>query len=366
MKAFSYKIILFNIIVLLMAIQTAYAESSPSTKILLKAIKISDLSFCNEKVPLERFEIKERFEKEMLLILWDKPQVILWLKRAARYFPHIEEELKKNKIPDDLKYIVVIESAVRPHIGSRKGARGFWQFIPGTARQYGLKVNRFADDRRDIKLSTLAAIKYLKKLYIKFDSWTLAAAAYNMGERGLNYEMTEQDVIDFYNLHLPLETQRYILRIIAAKYIMKDPSKFGFDIKKDDLYKPYEFDEIIVSTKYKIPLRIVAQAAGTYFKKIKDLNPKFRKYYLRGTHEIRIPKDEAKNFFQKYRPLVAEYLKNKTDQTYVVRNGDNLTTIAEQFNIPLKSLVYWNQIKRRDRIHPGDKLVIYKKKSHQN
>jgi hypothetical protein len=348
-----------------MLLQTSCAEESPSTKNLLNALNVTSLNFCNEYVPLAKSEIKERFEKEMLLILWDKPQVILWFKRAHRYFPHIEKELKKNKLPDDLKYIVVIESAIRPNIGSSKGARGFWQFIPGTAKQYGLKVSRTIDERRDIKLSTKAALAYLKKLYSRFESWTLSAAAYNMGARALNYEMKEQDVVDFYNLYLSLETQRYILRIIAAKYVMKNPAKFGFNIKKSELYKPIKFDEVKISCKYKIPLRIIAQAAGTYFKKIKDLNPKFRSYYITGDHEIRIPKG-TKAFHLKFQPILTEYIKNRTDQFYVVKRGDNLTTIAEQFNIRVTALINWNQIRSRDRIYPGKRLVIFKKKIRRN
>ena len=134
------------------------------------------MDFCGEKVPLDDPEIRERLEKEMLLTLWDRAQVILEIKRSGRYFPVIEKLLKKNGLPEDLKYIAVVESALRPHAGSVKGAVGFWQFLKSTGRKYGLTINRRIDERRSIFTSTKAAIRFFKKLYADTGSWTLAAA----------------------------------------------------------------------------------------------------------------------------------------------------------------------------------------------
>ena len=174
------------------------------------------LTLCGEAVPFETPHVRERFEKEMLLSLGDRPQAVLWIKRAPRYMPVIEEALKANNMPDDLKYLAVAESALRPHAGSVKGAMGFWQLMPETARKYGLRVDENVDERRNIYLSTPAAIRYLQALHDHFSSWALALAAYNMGEEGLAAEMLEQGAQDYYNLYLPLETQRFIFRILAV------------------------------------------------------------------------------------------------------------------------------------------------------
>lgn len=160
------------------------------------------LEFCGETVPIDDPAIRERFEKELLLSLWDRPQVILWLKRASRYLPYIEQMLKDSGLPDELKYLAVAESVLRPHAGSRKGAIGFRQFTPATGRTYGLVIDEYRDERRDIFTSTAAAIRYLKQLFEDLGSWTLAAAGYNMGEKGLMAEMLEQDTHDFYRTHI--------------------------------------------------------------------------------------------------------------------------------------------------------------------
>ncbi|UCF58112.1 MAG: lytic transglycosylase domain-containing protein, partial [Deltaproteobacteria bacterium] len=143
------------------------------------------LTFCDEQVPIDNQDIRERLEKELLLSLWDRPQVILWLKRSRRYLPHIEKMLNENTLPEDLKYVAVAESALRPHVSSGRGAIGFWQFMAGTGRKYGLVINTRIDERRNLFASTRAAIRYFKDLRKTFGTWTLALAAFNMGEEGL-------------------------------------------------------------------------------------------------------------------------------------------------------------------------------------
>jgi membrane-bound lytic murein transglycosylase D len=163
-------------------------------------------NFCGEPVPMNNPDVRQRFERELLLSLWNRPQVILWLKRAGRYLPHMEELLKKNGLPDDLKYVAIAESALRPHAGSSRGAIGFWQFVKPTGRKYGLVIDDRIDERRNLFASTRAAIRYFKSLHQELGSWTLAAAAYNMGEKGLLGEMLIQDSRNYYDLYLPLET----------------------------------------------------------------------------------------------------------------------------------------------------------------
>jgi hypothetical protein len=328
---------------------------------LMANIKITETpNFCGETVALDIPEVRERLEKELLLTIWDRPQVTLWIKRSTRYLPIIEKELRENDMPNDLKYVAIIESALRPHARSRKGATGFWQFLKSTGQKYGLKINAEIDERRNIFASTLAAINYFKELYAKLGSWTLSAAAYNMGELGLQSEMVSQKSENFYQLYLPLETQRYVLRIIAAKIILSDPERFGFRYTDQDLYPPLAFDRIQIECFQDTPIQVVAQAANTYFKVIKDLNPEIRGHFLAaGKHSLLIPQGSAEGFDARFKQLVQQWQAKNLERVYVVREGDNLTSIAERFNVPLPALLIWNRLDGRKPIHPGDRLVIY-------
>lgn len=318
--------------------------------------------FCEERVPIAIQEIRERLEKEFLLSLWDRPQVILWMKRSRRYLPHIEEMLEKGRMPNDLKYVAIVESALRPHASSKKGAVGFWQFTEYTGRQYGLVINERIDERRNIFASTQAAMRCFKALHETFGSWTLAVSAYNMGKGGLMAEILEQGTNDYYHLYLPLETQRYIFRIISAKLIFSDPERYGFGLSEDDYYPPLQFDRIRVDCPGDIPIRIVAQAAKTYFKAIKDLNPEIRGHYLPdGPREILIPKGTSKDFHARYGDLLKVWLADQKERIYVVKEGDNLSSIAERFNVPVLAIIFWNRLDPGKHIHPGDELIIYRK-----
>ena len=343
----------------------AVSEETADHPSLISSLKIdAPLDFCAEKVPMEKQEIRERFEKELLLSLWDRPQVILWLKRSQRYLPHVETMLKKNGMPDDLKYITVAESALRPHSGSGKEAMGFWQFTAATGRKYGLTVNEFVDERRNITTSTAAAIRYLQQLHQEFGSWTLAAAAFNMGEGGLMAEMLEQGSDNYYALYLPLETQRYVFRILSVKQILSDPERYGFRLTPNDFYPPLTFDQVQVDCPQEIPLRLIAQAAKTHFKTVKDLNPELRGHYLaKGTHTILIPEGASAGFQERYQDLATTYSATQEEKIYIVKEGDNLSVIADRFGIPLAALIIWNRIDFQQAIHPGDRLVVFRENS---
>ena len=347
-----------------------YAESPGQTDFpsLITSLRVdAPIEFCDEEVPLKDQEIRERFEKEFLLSLWDRPQVILWLKRSKRYLPYIEHLLKENGIPDDLKYVAIAESALRPHAGSSKGAIGFWQFTPGTGRKYGLAINEDIDERRNLFASTQAAIRYFKELRDTFSSWTLAVAAFNMGEEGLMTEIMEQDTKDFYQLYLPLETQRFIFRIVSVKLILNNPGEYGFHLAEKDYYPPLTFDRIQIICLQNTPIRIIAKAAKTQFKVIKDLNPEIRGYYLTsGNHNILIPKGASDGFQERFRSYIEKYQAAKKERVYIVKKGDNLSSIAEKFDIPLATLAIWNHIDLRQPIHAGDRLIIYWDKDGQN
>ena len=160
---------------------------------------------------------------------------MLYIKRANKYFPIIEPILKKNNIPEDFKYLAVIESGLE-NVTSPSGAKGFWQFLKSTAKEYNLEVNYAVDERYNLEKSTQAACDYLNEAFEKFNSWTLAAAAFNMGMNGLQKALDNQKVENYYDLHLNSETSRYVFRILAVKEILQNPQKYGFVIRKQDMY----------------------------------------------------------------------------------------------------------------------------------
>jgi membrane-bound lytic murein transglycosylase D len=364
MRKFRVSVFIFSI--LLLAGATARCEPIKKLEIsqfpsLISSIRIDGpLDFCGEKVPLDNPEVRERLEKELLLTLWNRSQVILWLKRANRYFPHMDKVLKESHAPEDLKYVPVIESSLRVHAVSPKRAVGFWQFLKETGRKYDLEINGNIDERRNVFASTRAAVKYFKDLYTLLGSWTLSAAAYNMGEEGLQAEMLTQKSKQYYHLYLPLETQRYVFKILSVKLILSNPEKYGFHLTKEDLYPPMQFDRVELKSTRITPIQIVAEAANTYFKMIKDLNPDIRGYNIaKGNYSILVPKGSARGFHGRYQTLLDEWVAKNEKRTYVVKKGDNLTAISERFDVPLPALAIWNRINLNKPIHPGQRLVIY-------
>jgi len=355
------RVIVLVVFFLIGLTDTPWAQSSdgnpPHPGAWHKKIKIEgSFAFCDEPVPLDNPAIFEAFEKEMLLAAWNQPQVLLWLKRTYRVFPHIEQELTRRGLPDDLKYIAVVESALRPHVRSHKNAVGYWQFIRPTAVRYGLRVDRDIDQRRNLYHATDAALRYLSDLHTQFDSWTLAAAAYNSGENRVASEMKRQGVDNFYQLYLPLETQRYIVKIVAVKEIMSDPVKYGYELTPSELYLPLEFDRITLDAKRKLPIVMIAQAAHSYFKEIKTFNPEIRGHSLvEGVHSLHLPKGAAQGFHQRLKGLMARQ-KSAINKVYVVKPGDTLIGIANKLDVSVGALLAWNNISLKKRIYPGDRL----------
>lgn len=337
--------------------QKGYQSDFPS---LMESIQFKpDIEFCGIKIPIDDQEVKERLEKEMLLILWDRPQVILWIKRAARFFPHVEKILKEHGLPDDLKYVPIIESALRPHAGSSKEAIGFWQFIGPTGRNYGLRIDSQMDERRNIFKSTHAACEYLKAMKAQFGSYLLALSAYNMGEYGLEREITIQENTDFFSLYLPLETQRYAFRLFCAKLIFENPESYGFYLKNSDLYPVFSYDTAHIQLDFQIPISVIAKAAQVPFKTIKDYNPELRGYYLgKGDYTILMPEGSGKKFKQAYHSQYKEWEKTYSTKFHIVKNGDSLGKIAEKYNIPFLLLLKLNNLSVKSVIHPGDRLLI--------
>lgn len=208
---------------------------------------IKNVDFCGERVPLEIIDVKERLDREMTVNINLHSATSLIIKRANRHFADIEPILKRNGIPNDFKYLCVIESALT-NATSSAGAKGFWQFMPETAKEYNLEVSSTVDERYDIIKATEAACGYFKKAYAKFGNWTLVAAAYNRGSAGIERQQIAQGVTDYYDLYLNEETSRYVFRILALKEIMTNADKYGYVFGKDELYQPVKTKIVAVNT----------------------------------------------------------------------------------------------------------------------
>lgn len=252
------------------------------------------IDFAGEEVPLNKWDVRERLDRELLFNYYYQNNVLFMLKLSNRYFPIIEERLKANGIPADFKYLCIAESNMLANATSRVGAVGFWQFMPDTAPAYGLEVNKQVDTRRDIIRSTDAACKYLKNAYNKFGSWTAAAASYNCGQGGYSTQANLQKTNNYYDLLLPEETNRYMFRILAFKHIVQNAKELGFVIEEEELYQPVKTRKVIVTSTIS-DLVHFAFDNGTNFKTLKLLNPWLRSNSLPvkpgKNYEVLLPAD---------------------------------------------------------------------------
>jgi soluble lytic murein transglycosylase-like protein len=236
------------------------------------------MTFCGEKVPLELASVRESLDREMLVVMYQHSQTFLVLKKSTRYFPQIEEALKRNGVPDELKYLCVAESALS-NVSSPAKADGFWQFIAATAKKYGLDVSEEYDQRYDLDMATEAAAKYLKALKNQFGSWALACAAYNCGENGLTKRLSQQGVSNYWNLSLNTETSRYVFRILAYKLLMENPQQYGFNIRLFDCYYPVRTSQIQIDSSVS-DFNPVCQQLGVTYKTFRNFNPQLRQNKL--------------------------------------------------------------------------------------
>jgi membrane-bound lytic murein transglycosylase D len=232
------------------------------------------VTFAGQKISLKEFDVRERFDRELLTNVYWQSQTILLLKRANRFFPTIESILKEQGMPDDLKYVALIESGLL-NVNSPVGASGFWQFMDKTGKQYGLTINTEVDERYHLEKATYAACKYFKESYAVFNDWGLVAASYNMGIEGLRRQLKNQSGSSYYDLFLNTETSRYVFRILAMKEIAEKPQQYGFYIAKNHLYDP--IPTMNLSVNYSIPdLAAWAIQFKTNYKTVKLLNPWLR------------------------------------------------------------------------------------------
>ncbi|MFD2519059.1 lytic transglycosylase domain-containing protein [Salinimicrobium flavum] len=252
-----------------------------------------DLEFAGESVPVEIPDIYERMDRELLVNTYWQSNTLLMIKRANKYFPVIEPILAEYGVPDDFKYLAVIESGLTNAV-SPAGARGFWQIMEATGKEYGLEINDNVDERYHLEKSTRVAADYLKKSKERFGSWTLAAAAYNAGNYGVDRQRERQDVKDYYDLLLGEETGRYVFRILALKEILNHPQKYGFNFRPKDLYQPVPNYKVKVDTA----VTDFAQFAKKYninYKILKLHNPWLRETHLNNKsgkeYQIELPQD---------------------------------------------------------------------------
>ncbi len=252
-----------------------------------------DLEFAGEEVPIEIPDVYERMDRELLVNTYWQSNTLLLLKRANKYFPVIEPILAEYGVPDDFKYLAVIESSLTNAV-SPAGARGFWQIMESTGKEYGLEINDNVDERYNIEKSTRVAAEYLKKSKERFGSWTLAAAAYNAGNYGVDKQRDRQDVRDYYDLLLGEETGRYVFRILALKEIMENPKKYGFNFREKDLYQDVPSYKVKVDTAVSDFARF-AQEFGINYKVLKIHNPWLREAHLnnrsRKEYLIELPEE---------------------------------------------------------------------------
>lgn len=253
----------------------------------------NELTFCGESVPLDRLDVRERLDRELLVNTYWQSNTLLAHKRAGRWFPLIEAVLKREGVPDDMKYLALIESGLT-NVVSPMGATGYWQFMKETGVKHGLVIDAEVDERYHVEKSTEAACRYLKSSYAKYHSWSLAAASYNLGPGGVDKQLGRQKQESYFDLLLPEETSRYVFRMLAMKEIIRDPERYGFHLRKKDLYTPYATRVLEVNGPIE-NLADLAQANNTDYKTLKLLNPWLRDSKLTNregrTYSLLLPAD---------------------------------------------------------------------------
>ncbi len=372
-----------------------------------------EVSFCGEKVNLKDPMIRERIEREFLVILGDRAQVILWMKRSGRVFPAFERELKAQSVCSDLKYLAVVESGLRSSVTSRASAHGFWQFMAPTARDLGLTVDDALDERADLQASTRAGIAYLKQLYERFGSWPLAMAAYNTGPNRLKSAQDQQGLKDYWRLMLIQEAERYVPRIIAVKIVLEHLDDYGFHFEEEQDVWP-DVPQTVVKQKMpankKVLLLDLARLSGVDYRVLRHLNPQFTSDALPQDREVKIsvpigtdalvtralqsaiaaapeikpPKSENKGK-SAGKPTAAaarqpasqtqktgsssKQQASKTGKTptapkqpayktYKVKKGDSLSAIAERHHMTVSELRKLNGLSSRSQLQAGQVLKV--------
>ncbi len=261
---------------------------------IVRSVEINgEYNFAGERLPSESADVRERLERELLVNSYRHSATIQYLKLMPRYFPFIENILHQEGVPDDFKYLAVAESGLRMVV-SPAGAKGLWQFLKGTALEQKLEVSNDVDERYHVEKSTRAACRYLKALKKQFGSWTLAAAAYNMGQTALSRDMKAQKENNYYDLNLSRETMRYIFRIVALKEIHQNSQQYGYYLESSDYYRPLDHVNLIEIDGPVESLADLAHKYGSSYRELKIYNPWLRNHKLSNAYKkkyyVQLPK----------------------------------------------------------------------------
>lgn len=272
-------------------VQVDNTQGFPQNYKILVPFIPDEIDFAGERVPLENFDIREKIEREFIVNTYYHSATILYMKRAARWFPIIEEILDEYDVPDDFKYVALAESGLE-NLTSPMNAVGFWQFLKATGKQYDLTINSEIDERYHVEKSTVAACKYLLDSYEKYGSWTLTAATYNMGKNGVSKQLERQKATNYYNLVLNVETTRYIPRAVALKHVLSNPELYGFAIEEEQLYEPFDTYTVDVDSSV-AHWADFAALNGINYKTLKLFNPWLRDNLLTNkngkVYSIKLP-----------------------------------------------------------------------------
>ncbi|HSY76612.1 MAG TPA: transglycosylase SLT domain-containing protein [Bacteroidia bacterium] len=336
------------------------------------------MSFAGEKVPMNHFGIRENLEQEMLVNTYWQSQTLLVLKRTHRYFPVIEQILKKNGIPEDFKYLAMAESGFSYKV-SGVGASGFWQFMKSTGEAYGLEITKDVDERYNLEKSTEAACRYFKEAYAEFHNWTLVAASYNLGLGGVAKELQRQRQNNYYDLELNTETARYVYRILALKALSMSPKQFGYYLKTSDMYNQLPVYVMPVDSSIN-DLADFAISKGINYRVLKMLNPWLltdklpdldKRIYAISLPVKNVPFLDLGEYvtFADSTSLIAKAADTLIKQDgskgkitiHIVKTGENIQSIAKQYNVSVEKLCAWNSITDTLKLKPKDELMIFEK-----
>ena len=324
------------------------------------------VEFAGEQIALDNEDIIERYDRELLTNIYWQSQTILFVKRAAKFFPIIEPILKNNKIPDDFKYLCVAESGLQAQVVSPSGAAGYWQFLDKTGKTFGLTVNEEVDERYHLERATEAACRYFNQAYRVFGNWGLVAASYNMGIEGVKKQLQNQETYTYEHLYLNQETSRYLMRIVAIKNILKKPDKFGFHIPQSHHYQKEQTTKIELDTTIESLMDFCTQY-GCAYKDLKYYNPWLRKPQLtnpaRLVYYIELPQKKViattRNSNDTIRHIAP--MQDIVEIIHTVGRGETMQSISLQYNVPVLEIRKWNRLVN-DNIKPGMSLKIRKTK----
>ncbi len=295
-------------------IEKRLSELEKEVSRLKKEVDFYDLShlpdhliLCDKKIPLNRDDVRERFEREMLQFLENRGLLTILIKRYFKYQGLINEETKKQSLPNDLIFLVITESYLNPRALSKANAAGMWQFIKETGKREGLYIDESIDERYNIKRATKAGLTHLKKLNEEFNDWFIAMAAYNAGAARLREAIANQNTKDFFDLFLPEETERYIFRIISLKEAILNRERYGIKIDEKSLYKQVSLREVIIETSREIHISTLSESMSLPFKIFRDYNLHMRRYRLpKGIYSVNVPSEK-----------VSLFLKNMNNYPYI-------------------------------------------------